>query len=214
MIRINFHFLHDHLDWNRWPWKEIVSTRHASDVLMEVALSRTHHMLLLMEFFTASITLLSSSWRKAITAMSSRPQTTKELLLLLLHPLLNKLRINQMMNLVPKTRQRSNLNSYEKHSMNSSLCRHFEILSAFIRWKTFSSNWNSCLIVHKLFEFPYFYVLDTNHVIHYIKIFRLLPKYLFPSNLTCAHIKLCLSCVMNLLLTDLSFLNSNFLFKL
>lgn len=57
---------------NRWLWKENVTTSHASSVLMEVVPLHIHLMLHLMGSSTASTILLSSSWRKETTAMSSR----------------------------------------------------------------------------------------------------------------------------------------------
>merc|ERR1712080_89136 len=56
--------------WRRLPWRENVTTRRASGVLMVDVHSHTHLMLLLMESSTARSTSPSSSWKREPTAMS------------------------------------------------------------------------------------------------------------------------------------------------
>ena len=58
--------------WHRLPWRENVTTRRASGVLMVGVHSHTHLMLLLTESSTARSTLLSSSWKREPIAMSSQ----------------------------------------------------------------------------------------------------------------------------------------------
>jgi len=53
----------------RWQWREDHTTNPASSVHTVAALLHTHHMLLLMEFYTASTIFSSCSWRREITSM-------------------------------------------------------------------------------------------------------------------------------------------------
>jgi hypothetical protein len=57
---------------DRCQWRGNFTTRNASGVLTVAASSHTHPMLLWMELFTASTTLLSCSRRREATIISSR----------------------------------------------------------------------------------------------------------------------------------------------
>lgn len=163
---------------HRWLWKVNVSTKHASGVPMEGVLWHTHLMLLLMGFSTVSTTLLSCSWRKETTVMSSRLLLTRELLPL--HPLhhLSQLMATLMMSpqLPPKTRHRTNPKSHPAMIM---ILFHATISTspaAFVLVEDpFDHICNSLvlwLFTKIVLNFLVYVVIHTSpHLIHYIELF-------------------------------------------